>query len=78
MKANHAHGFLIMFIKDEREVVLEEAGEKFDTDMTESENEVAFGKMRNKLTPEDPKYLFFDFKFDTKEGRRDKLVFMNW
>ena len=80
MKANKAHGFLIMFIKDEKEVVVEEAGEKFSSDMTQVENEEAFGKVRSKLLSagQDPKYVVFDFKFETKDGRRDKLVFMNW
>ena len=79
MKANKAHGYLIMCIKDEKEVVLEEAGEKFDKDMTQDENETAYKKVKTKLLDEkDPKYVLFDFKFETREGQRDKLVFLNW
>jgi len=80
MKANKTHGFLILVIKDEKEVVVEEAGEKFDKDMTQDENETAFEKVKKKLleAEKDPKYVLFDFKFETREGNRDKLVFLNW
>ena len=78
VKANHAHGFVIMSIKDLEELVLDEAGDKFPVDMTQAENEDAFEQVKRKLTEEEPKYLVFDFLFETNEGRRDKLAFINW
>ena len=78
VKANHAHGFVIMSIKDQEELVLDEVGDKFPVDMTQAENEDAFEQVKRKLTEEEPKYLVFDFLFETNEGRRDKLAFINW
>ena len=78
MKANHAHGFVIMSIKDQEELVLDTAGDKFPVDMTQAENEDAFEQVKRNLTEEEPKYLVFDFLFETNEGRRDKLAFINW
>lgn len=80
MKADKTYGYLIMSIKDEKEVVVDEAGEKFDKNMTQDENEIAYEKLKSKLLEgdKDPKYVLFDFKFETREGRRDKLVFLNW
>ena len=80
MKDNKIYGYLILSIKDKKEVVVEETGEKFDKHMTEDENETAFKELTSKLLKNetDPKYVLFDFKFDTRDGPRTKLVFLNW
>lgn len=80
MKLNKTYGYLILSIKDDKEVVVEETGEKFPPTMTPAENENVYKEVRKKLLENEaqPKFVLFDFKFETKDGKRQKLVFLNW
>lgn len=80
MKLNKKYGYVIMSIKDKREVVIDETGAPFATDCTQRENEEVFNKLRKKILDreQEPKYLLFDFKLETRDGRREKIAFINW
>ena len=82
MQIKKNYGYLLMAInKEENEVVLEKAGDPFPTGCTPSENEEVFNELRKGLLENElePKYLLFDFKIETKDGRKpEKLVFINW
>lgn len=69
-----------MAIKDDKEVVVEEAGEPFPSGCTPSENEEKFNELKARFlqSEDEPKFLVFDFKMETKDGRREKLGFINW
>ena len=80
MKLNKKHGYVIMSIKNKKEVVIDEIGDAFPTDCTQRENEAVFNKLRKKMLDQEmePKYLLFDFKLETSDGRREKIAFINW
>lgn len=80
MQKDKKYGYIIMSIKDKKEVVVEESGDPFPANCTPSENEEVFNKVRDRLlaSEDEPKFLLFDFKLETKDGRREKLVFINW
>jgi len=80
MKINKKYGYVIMAIRHQKEVVIEESGEPFPADCTQRENEEVFNKLRKKILAHElePKYLLFDFKLETSDGRREKIAFINW
>ena len=69
-----------MSIRDKKEVVVDEIGDAFPADCTQRENEEMFNRLRKKILTqqEEPKYLLFDFKLETVDGRREKIAFINW
>lgn len=80
MKLEKKYGYIIMSIKDKKEVVIEEIGDKFPKDCTPKENEEVYNKLKDRLVAceGEPKYLLFDFRIETKDGKREKLAFINW
>ncbi len=80
MKLKKKYGYIIMSIKDKKEVVIEEIGDKFPEDCTPKENEEAYNKLKDRLVAceAEPKYVLFDFRIETKDGKREKLAFINW
>ena len=80
LKANKEHGYVIMCIQGDKEVVVEEIGEPFPASMTQDENELAFKELTKKLLAkeDEPKFVLFDFKLHTDDGKREKVVFVNW
>lgn len=80
MQIKKKYGYLIMKIKDEKKVAIEEKGDPFPTDQPQSKNKEEFDKVKAKFLAEEcePRFLLFDFKLDTKDGRREKIVFINW
>lgn len=80
MKLKKNYSYVIMSVKDNKEVVIEEIGEPFPNDCTQRENEEVFNRLREKLLDEEkePKYLLFDFRLETGDGRREKIAFINW
>lgn len=76
MRLKHKYSFLIMSVKGEKQVEVDEVGNQ-TTD--EDNNEETFNKMKRKVVDGDePKYIVFDFVFKTPDGKRQKLVFINW
>lgn len=76
MKLQHKHSFLIMSVKGEKQVELDELGKQ---STPEDNNEETFNLMKQKVLDQDePKYLVFDFMFQTQDGSRKKLAFINW
>lgn len=76
MKLNHKHSFVIMSVKDGKQVAIDELGQN----TPEDNNEETFNKMREKILAqeEEPKYILFDFMYETTEGKREKIAFINW
>lgn len=76
MRLKHKHSFLIMSVKGEKQVEVDEVGKQ---NTAEDNNEETFNKMKRKVMDEqEPKYLVFDFVFETEDGKREKLAFINW
>ena len=76
MKLNHKHSFLIMSVKGQKQVEVDELGKQ---NTPEDNNEETFNTMRKKvLEQNEPKYIVFDFLYETPDGKRDKLAFINW
>lgn len=76
MRVKHKYSFLIMSVKGDKQVEVDEVGNQ-NTD--EDNNEETFNKMKRKVVDgEEPKYIVFDFVFKTPDGKREKLVFINW
>ncbi|XP_067016321.1 actophorin-like [Acropora muricata] len=76
MKKDHKHSFLIMSIKGQKQVEVDELGKQ---NTPEDNNEETFNTMKKKvLEQNEPKYIVFDFLYETNDGRRDKLAFINW
>lgn len=80
MKISKKYGYMIMSIKDKKEVVIDEVGKPFPPDCTQRENEEVFNRLRERILAkeQEPKYLLFDFKLETRDGRREKIAFINW
>lgn len=80
MKLKKKYSYVIMSVKDNKEVVIEEIGEPFPNDCTQRENEEVFNRLREKFLDDEkePKYLLFDFRLETSDGRREKIAFINW
>lgn len=65
-----------MSVKGEKQVEIDEVGKQ---NAPEDNNEETFNKMREKvLEQNEPKYIVFDFVYETPDGRREKLAFINW
>lgn len=65
-----------MSVKGEKQVEVDEVGKQ---NTAEDNNEETFNKMKQKVMDEqEPKYLVFDFVFETEDGKREKLAFINW
>lgn len=76
MRVHHKHSFIIMSVKGEKQVEIDEVGKQ---NAPEDNNEETFNKMREKvLEQNEPKYIVFDFVYETPDGRREKLAFINW
>ena len=80
MQINKKYGYIIMSIMDKKKVVVEEKGDPFSSTMTQAENEAVFNELKKRFLANElePKFLLFDFKMDTKDGRREKIAFVNW
>lgn len=80
MKISKKYGYMIMSIKDKKEVVIDEVGKPFPPDCTQRENEEVFNRLRERILAkeQEPKNLLFDFKLETSDGRREKIAFINW
>lgn len=80
MKIIRKYGYIVMSIRDKKEVVIDEVGKPFPPDCTQRENEEVFNRLRERILAEEqePKYLLFDFKLETSDGRREKIAFINW
>lgn len=66
-----------MSVKDGKQVMIDELGEQ---NTPEDNNEETFNKMREKILAQEgePKYILFDFMYETTDGKREKIAFINW
>lgn len=75
MKISKKYGYMIMSIKDKKEVVIDRKA--VSPGLQEEE---VFNRLRERILAkeQEPKYLLFDFKLETSDGRREKIAFINW
>ena len=72
------YAYVVMMIKDKKEIVVESLGDKLPQDCTQSKNEDIFNEMKEKIGNE-PRYILFDFRFTrANQAVAQKLAFISW
>ena len=82
LKAGKSHGYVIMSIRDNKSVELDESGQSTDKNCSQADNEKYYNEnVYEKLMADeqkDPKYVLFDVRRQTKDGDRTDIVLINW
>ena len=78
IKIRKKYGYLILKI-EANEVEIESKGDTLPPDCTEEQNKEVFEKLKSGLKDTEPKFIIFDFRFKSSDGRIvDKLALITW
>ena len=85
MKIGKKHAYLICMIKEcpedkkKSEVMLENQGGPHEKDCDYDKCKATFDTLKDTLKDNEPRYIIYDFRFKTKDGRDvDKIGFIFW
>lgn len=70
MKISKKYGYMIMSIKDKKEVVIDEVGKPFPPDCTQRENEEVFNRLRERSKNLSTYCLILSWKLVMAEEKR--------
>eukprot|EP00731_Ephydatia_muelleri_P027838 Em0019g711a len=78
MKIRHSHKFAVFRIEKKKTIVLDFAADADETTDREGDKK-RFQEASALLKTAEPRYVLYDFRFTTKEGRlMNKLAFIFW
>jgi cofilin len=79
LKLRSEKAFMCCMIKDKTLITFDDQIEAPASTQSGEENEAVFNDLKAKLVDKEPRYIVFDFRFPSAEGKKiEKLAFVFW